>query len=218
MAMAKETFEYPLPLALDVGSVGLTDEQFYRLCRDNRDLRIELTSQGEIIIMPPTGSTTGWRNSEINYHLTDWSKKDGADKLHPADKLHGADKLHPRGLTFDSSTGFTLPNGARRSPDAAWIRRDRWDALTEDEQEGFAPLCPDFVLELRSSQDSLTTLQDKMVEYMENGAQLGWLIDPKNKHVYIYRPGQPVEHLDDPESVSGDPLLPGFVLNMKEIW
>ena len=204
--MAKKVFEYPMPLALNVGSVGLTDQQFYRLCRDNRALRIELTTQGEIIIMPPTGSTTGWRNSKINFRLTDWSEKDGADKL------------HPRGLTFDSSTGFTLPNGARRSPDAAWIRRDRWDVLGESEREGFAPLCPDFVLELRSSDDSLSILQEKMVEYIENGARLGWLIDPKNKHVYVYLPGQPAKRLEDPELMSEDSVLSGFVLNMQEIW
>ena len=162
--MTRETVEQALsmslPIALDVHSVHLSDEQFYQLCRDNRDLRLELTAEGELIIMPPTGSLTGWRNAKINYRLTAWAEADGT------------------GLTFDSSTGFTLPNGTKRSPDAAWIKRERWEALTEKEQEGFAPLCPDFVAELRSPDDSLSTLQDKMAEYVENGAKLGLLFDP----------------------------------------
>jgi Uma2 family endonuclease len=189
-----------LPIALDIHSVQLSDEQFYQLCSDNRDLRLELTAEGELIIMPPTGSLTGWRNAKINYRLTAWAEADGA------------------GLTFDSSTGFTLANGAKRSPDAAWIKRERWEALTEKEQQGFAPICPDFVAELRSPDDSLSTLQAKMVEYIENGAQLGLLFDPKTKRVYVYRPGQPVETLEDPEAISGDPILTGFRLNLKDIW
>ncbi|HXG65179.1 MAG TPA: Uma2 family endonuclease [Blastocatellia bacterium] len=202
--MATETLEQPTQLspslALDVHSVQLTDEQFYRLCRDNRDYRIELTAQGKLIVMPPTGSMTGWRNARIIHRLTAWTENEG------------------KGLTFDSSTGFTLPNGAKRSPDASWVKRERWDALTEQEKEKFAPLCPDFVVELRSPDDTLATLQEKMAEYIENGAQLGWLIDPKNKQVYVYRPGQPVECLDNAETVSGDPVLSGFVLNLKDIW
>jgi len=189
-----------LPVAVDVHSLHLTDEQFLQLCRDNRDLRFELTAEGELIIMPPTGSMTGWRNADINHQLTTWAKSDGT------------------GLTFDSSTGFRLPNGAKRSPDAAWIKRDRWDALTEREKEGFAPLCPDFVLELRSADNSLSSLQDKMVEYLDNGAQLGWLIDPKARRVYVCRPGQAVEWLEQPEAVSGDTVLPGFVLKLKDLW
>jgi Uma2 family endonuclease len=189
-----------LPIALDVHSVLLTDEQFYQLCRDNRDLRLELTAQGELIIMPPTGSLTGWRNAKIIYRLTAWAEIDGT------------------GLSFDSSTGFKLPNGAKRSPDAAWIKLDRWEALNKKEQEGFAPICPDFVVELRSPDDSLSTLQEKMVEYIENGARLGWLIDPKAKRVYVYQPGQAVEMLENPETVSGDPVLPAFALGLKEIW
>jgi Uma2 family endonuclease len=143
---------------------------------------------------------TGSRNADINYQLTAWAKNDGT------------------GLTFDSSTGFSLPNGAKRSPDAAWIRRERWESLTEQQQEGFAPICPDFVLELRSPDDSLSALQDKMVEYLENGARLGWPIDPKTRRIYVYRPGLPVECLENPESISGDPVLPRFVLNMKGVW
>jgi Uma2 family endonuclease len=202
--MTTEVFEQvspaTLPVAVDVHSLQLTDAQFLRLCRDNRDLRFELTAGGELIIMPPTGSITGWRNADINYQLTDWAKRDGT------------------GLTFDSSTGFKLPSGAKRSPDAAWIRRDRWDALTEQEKEGFAPLCPDFVLELRSADDRLSALQDKLAEYLDNGAQLGWLIDPKDKRVYVYRPGQPVECLEQPEAMAGETILPGFVLSLKDLW
>lgn len=187
-------------MVLDVESVGLTDEQFERLCRDNRELRLELTAEGKLIIMLPAGSETGRRNNELSYQLTAWAKRDGT------------------GLVFDSSTGFTLPNGAKRAPDASWIRRERWEALTEDEREGFAPLCPDFVAELRSKDDSLAELKEKMEEYLDNGARLGWLIDPKSKSVYVWRPGQPVEYLKKAHSVSGDPELPGFALDLQEIW
>lgn len=190
----------PYLLELNVKSVGLTDEQFYLLCRDNPDLRFELTAQKALIIMPPTGSRTGWRNSKLTHRLANWAEADGT------------------GLTFDSSTGFTLPNGAKPSPDAAWVRRERWEALSDDEQDGFAPLCPDFAIELRSPRDSLSTLQIKLSEYIENGAQLGWLIDPGNRRVYIYRPGQPVEGLENPDSIEGSPVLPGFVLNLADIW
>src|ERR1700754_397735 len=189
-----------LPVAVDVHSLHLTDAQFLQLGRDNRDLWFELTAEGELIITPPTGSMTRWRNADINYQLTAWAKRDGT------------------GLTFDSSTSFKLPNGAKRSPDAAWIRRDRWEALTEQEKEGFAPLCPDFVLELRSPDDSLSTLQNKMAEYVEQGAQLGWLIDPKARRVYVFRPGQLTESLEQPETVSGDPILSGLVLKLKDLW
>jgi Uma2 family endonuclease len=190
----------PYLLTLNVKSVGLTDDQFFMLWRDNPELRLELTAEKELIIMPPSGSKTGWRNSRLNYRLVRWSDTDGT------------------GITFDSSTGFTLPNGAKRSPDAAWVRRDRWEALSEEEQEEFAPLCPDFVIELRSPRDRLSTLQSKMAEYIENGAQLGWLIDPRNKRVHIYRPGRPVEVLESPDSVEGGPVLPGFVMNLVDIW
>ena len=202
--MTRETIEQvssmSLPIALDVHSVHLTDDQFYQLCKDNRDLRLELTAQGELIIMPPTGSITGWRNAKINYQLTAWAETNGT------------------GLTFDSSTGFTLPSGAKRSPDAAWIRQERWYLLTEEEREGFAPICPDFVLELRSADDSLSVLQEKMVEYIENGAKLGWLLDPKGKRIYVYWPGQPVECLENPETISGNPVLLGFELKTRDIW
>jgi Uma2 family endonuclease len=190
----------PYLQVVNVKSVGLTDEQFYLLCRDNPDLRIELTADQELIIMPPTGSKTGWRNSKLTQRLANWAEANSG------------------GLSFDSSTGFTLPNGAKRSPDAAWVRRQRWEALSQEEQDGFAPLCPDFVVELRSPKDTLPVLQRKMLEYMASGAQLGWLIDPSSRRVYIYRPGQPVESLDNPESIKGDPVLPGFVFRPADIW
>lgn len=186
--------------ALDFRSISLSDEQFLQLCQDNEDLRLELTAEGDLIIMAPTGGTTGSRNAKFNARLTVWAEKDGT------------------GLSFDSSTMFCLPNGAKRSPDAAWVSYERWNALTEAEQESVVPLCPDFVLELRSASDSLRYLQAKMQEYISNGAQLGLLIDPKSKQVHVYRPEEPVEALDNPETVSGDPVLPGFALSMKDIW
>jgi Uma2 family endonuclease len=194
------SYETPFRLVLDICAVGLAEEQFFRLCVDNRDLRFELTAQGELIIMPPTGMETGWRNAKITQRLGNWAEVDG------------------RGLVFGSSTGFTLPNGSKRSPDASWVRRERWEALSREERQRFAPICPDFVLELRSPSDALAMLEDKMEEYMANGAQLGLLVDPETRSVYIYRPGQPVERLEDPETVVGDPILPGFTLNVRDIW
>ena len=185
---------------LNVQSVHLTDEQFHRLCEDNRDLRFELTAQRELLIMSPTGTKTGWRSSRINQRLATWSEQDGT------------------GMAFDSSTGFTLPNGAKRSPDAAWVGREMWESLTEEEQEGFAPICPDFAIELRSPTDRLADLQEKMREYIENGTQLGWLFDPKSKRAYIYRPNKPEELLENPSSMDGEHVLPGFVFDPREIW
>jgi Uma2 family endonuclease len=188
------------PLTLDVKSAGLTDEQFYRLCADNRELRLELTAERELVIMPPTGGETGRRNTRLTQRLANWAEKDGT------------------GEAFDSSTGFNLPNGAMRSPDASWVRRGQWDSLTRAQREEFIPACPDFVAELRSRKDRLRTLQAKMEEYIENGAELGWLIDPGTKRVYVYRPGRPVECLDAPSTLNGAPVLPGFVFNVSEIW
>jgi Uma2 family endonuclease len=187
-------------LTLDLRSIRLTAAQFQQLCRDNQDLRLELASNGDLIVMPPTGSRTGQRSFNLNGQLSAWVKTDGT------------------GVAFDSSTGFALPDGAILSPDASWVRRERWDALSEEEQEGFAPLCPDFVIELRSHSNTLKSLQDKMQEYMENGAQLAWLIDPVERRVYIYRTGEEVEMLIDPATVSADPTLKGFVLQLAELW
>ena len=185
---------------LELRNIRLTAAQFQRICRDNRDLRLELTSNGDLIIMPPTGSRTGQRNANLTRQLATWAQKDGT------------------GVAFDSSTGFTLPNEAILSPDASWVRRERWDALSKEEQEGFAPLCPDFVIELRSHSNTLKSLQDKMQEYLENGSQLAWLIDPLERRVYIYRTGEEVEMLIDPATVSADPTLKGFVLQLTELW
>jgi Uma2 family endonuclease len=189
----------PPNFIVDVHSV-LTGDEFIQLCRDNRDMRMELTSKGELILMPPTGSKTGLRNARVTQRLSAWAEADGS------------------GFCFDSSTGFTLPNGARRSPDVAWVRRDRWEALTEEEQEGFAPLCPDFVIELRSRSDNVPPLEGKMVEYIENGTSMAWMLDQLHKRIYIYRSDQQPEVLEDPQAVAGKSLLPGFVLNLREIW
>ncbi|WP_008316938.1 Uma2 family endonuclease [Leptolyngbya sp. PCC 6406] len=184
-------------LAVHFPSIApMTAPQFYEFCQANRELRIERTATGEVIIMPPAFSDTGNRNVKIAQQLANWADQDGS------------------GEPFDSSTGFTLVNGATRSPDAAWVRRDRWDALTPTQQASFAPLCPDFVLELRSASDRLTALKDKMVEYLENGARLGWLIDRKHRRVYVYRPQQDVEILEQPDVVQGDP----FTLDLARIW
>jgi Uma2 family endonuclease len=181
-------------------TLTVTHEQLVELAIANRDLQLERTATGELIVMAPTGSITGNRNLDIEGQLWLWNRQ---AKL---------------GKTFNSSTGFHLPNGADRSPDAAWVRQDWWDALTPDQQEGFAPLCPDFVLELRSTYDNLAPLQAKMQEYMANGACLGWLIDRKNQTVEIYRQEQAVEILNRPFSLSGEDVLPGFILDMTEVW
>jgi Uma2 family endonuclease len=180
--------------------IELTDEQFFELCQINRDLRIERTATGELVIMPPTGTETGGRNFNLIGQLWVWVNQDGT------------------GIGFDSSTGFTLPNGAERSPDAAWVKLERWNALSPEQQKKFAPICPEFVVELRSPSDNLEPLKTKMQEYIDNGALLGWLIDRKRQRVYVYRLGVSVECLDNPASVSGDPVLPGFVLDLSKIW
>ena len=193
--------DYPIPpelIALTHQSV--TPEQFERLCGEYRELRLELTSTGELIVMPPTGSETGRSNADLTYQLMAWTRKDVT------------------GVCFDSSAGFTLPNGAIRSPDGSWIRRERWNSLTEQQKKTFAPICPDFAAEIRSSGDTLKDLYLKLFEYLENGASLGWLIDPFKRQVYIYQPNHEVVVLNNPETVSGDPLLPSFRLNLSTLW
>jgi Uma2 family endonuclease len=179
-------------------TIELTDEQFFQLCQNNRDLRLERTAEGELIIMPPTGWESGNRNSRLTQRLGNWTDADGT------------------GISFDSSTGFKLPNGANRSPDASWVSRERLEALNPDPAK-FLPLAPDFAVELRSASDSLKTVQQKMQEYIENGVRLGWLIDPQNQQVEIYRPGQEVEVLQSPTSLSGEDVLPGFILDLAQI-
>lgn len=180
--------------------IKLTDEQFFQLCQDNRDLRFERNANGELIIMPPTGGETGNRNAGLTAQVWVWNEQ---SKL---------------GMVFDSSTGFKLPNGANRSPDAAWIPLERWNALNNEQQKKFLPLCPDFVVELLSPSDSLSATQRKMQEYMDNGTRLAWLIVRSSPRVEIYRQGQEVEILEFPVSLSGEDVLPGFVLNLESIW
>ncbi len=190
------------PIVLRIlSTMQMTDDQFFEFCQINRDLRIERNKLGELVIMPPTGSETGNREFNILGQLWVWSEQDGT------------------GIAFSPSTGFKLSTGAERSPDASWIKLERWNALSAEQKQKFAPICPDFVIELRSASDNLKPLQEKMEEYMrEPGVQLGWLIDRKNRRVYIYRPNQEVECLENPATVSGESVLPGFVLNMSKIW
>ena len=185
---------------LDLDKINLTDEQFFQLCQNNPDMRFERTASGELIIMSPTGSITSDRNADLTCQLRNWNRK------------------YKLGKSFDSSGGFKLPNGAERSPDASWVKMERWNSLTEEEQERFAPLCPDFVVELMSSSDTLEKTKAKMKEYMGNGARLEWLINRKQKQIEIYRQNQGVEILEFPQTVSGEDVLPGFVLDLEEIW
>lgn len=178
----------------------IKEEQYLKICEDNPGLKLELDQYGTLIVMPPTGGTSGNRNAEITYQLQAWNKQ---KKL---------------GKVFDSSTEFKLPNGAFRSPDAAWISLERWNRLTKKEQDKFPPLAPDFVIELRSSSDRLKPLQEKMQEYITNGVRLGWLIDPQNRQIEMYRLGHSVEILSSPNSLSGEDVLPDFELDLNEIW
>ncbi|PZV08132.1 MAG: Uma2 family endonuclease [Leptolyngbya sp.] len=187
-----------LTLTLDP-VVRLTREQFYALCEVNHDIRLERSSTGDLILMPPTGWESGRQNSKLNLRVGTWAEHDGT------------------GFVFDSSTGFSLPNGADRSPDVAWVAKARIEALSPDPAR-FLPLAPDFVIELRSATDKLATLQHKMAEYRDCGVRLGWLIDPHEKRVEIYRLGRPTEYLSQPEQLSGEEVLPGFVLALAEIW
>ena len=181
-------------------TLRVTDDQFLELVRANPDLRMERTAEGELIILSPTGSEGGNYNAELTTDFGIWNRQ---AKL---------------GKVFDSSTGFKLPNGATRTPDTAWVKQARWDALTSEQRKGFAPLCPDFVLELASETDDIEMLQAKMQEYLENGCSLGWLIDPKTRQVEIYRSNREVEVLQNPESLSGEEILPGFTLNLEIIF
>jgi Uma2 family endonuclease len=187
-------------ITLDVRPLQINDDAFGELCSVNRDLRLERTAQGELLIMSPVGGETGNRNSHLLVQVWLWNEQSGL------------------GVVFDSSTGFALPNGARRSPDVAWVVQARWEALTAEERRRFPPLCPDVVLELRSPSDMLSTVQQKMREYMEQGAMLGWLIDPERQCVEVYRVGQAVAVLARPARLSGNPVLPGFVLDLQRIW
>ena len=179
---------------------NLTDTEFVELTQANRDLRLEMLATGELVIMAPTGGETGARNFELYLDLGQWNRKTRLGKA------------------FDSSTGFVLPNGARRSPDLSWLTLDRWQSLTPEQRRRFIPLCPDFAVELMSDSDDLTLLQAKMLEYLENGLRLGWLIMPQTKQVEVYRPGPAVEILDNPKTLRGEAVLPGFEMNLEPIW
>lgn len=194
-----ETLTLNLPAA-----VALTDEQFYQLCVANEEWRLELTAEGEMIVMPPTGGESGIRNSDLTTDLNLWNRQTRLGKV------------------FDSSTVFRLPNGAKRSPDASWVLRERWEALSAEDKRKFPPLCPDFVMELRSQSDSLEKLRSKMLDYRANGCRLGWLIDPQTPLVEIYRLSQDVEVInftvDQLPTLSGEDVLPGFRLDLTPIF
>lgn len=189
------------PMVLhQLAELQMSDEQFYQFCQNNPTWTIERSAAGEILIMSPTGAETGGYNFDLITQLGIWTRRDG------------------RGKGFDSSTGFRLPNGAVRSPDAAWVLKSRWETISPKDRQGFPLLCPDFVLELRSPTDLLATLQDKLQEYIANGAQLSWLIDPVEGQVLVYRPDQAVEVLNTPAKLAGDPVLKGFVLDLQDFW
>ncbi|MDF5730211.1 MAG: Uma2 family endonuclease [Rhizonema sp. PD38] len=181
---------------LNFQNVSLSDEQFYQLCQDNETWQLERTAKGELVIMPPVGGVSGNREADLNADLVIWNRQTQL------------------GRVFSSSTIFRLPNGGNRSPDVAWVTNERWQSLTPEEQEKFPPLCPDFVIELRSRTDSLTQLQEKLQEYLNSGLRLGWLINPQAQQVEIYRPNQTVEIVQLPASLSGEDVLPGFVLDL----
>lgn len=191
----------PVPLEVELGErLPRSDEELFEFCARNPELRVERTAQGDLIVMTPAGWASGHRSAEIVRTLTAWAATDG------------------KGWASDSSAGFVLPNGAMRAPDAAWVLRSRLAPLSQETKERFLPLCPDFVVELRSPSDRLPDLQAKMEEYRDNGARLGWLIDPQERRVHVYRPGRPAEVLEDPAEVSGDPELPGLVLDLGPVW
>ena len=190
----------PYRLVLNIRALEMTEDQLIQLCSDNGDLRIELTANRELIIMPPNGLEGSWQEGELYLQVGNWAKQDGT------------------GRAFGPNAGYTLPNGAVRAPDVSWMPLSRWESMRREDQTKFGHTFPDFAIELRSPSDSLREVQDKMLEYMENGVRLGFLIDPQNRRVHVYRPGQPMEILEEPANVSADPVLPGFVLDLSAIW
>ena len=187
-------------MSLNFRNARLSDEQFEELCRNNQDLKFEMSARGELIIVPPTSPESGWRNSELNFAVVEWSKTDGT------------------GIVFDSSTLFTLPNSAKRSPDVSWMTKEKWEAISPSERQKFSRVVPDFVIELLSPTDDLDETRTKMDEYVENGIKLGWLIDPAERKVYIYRANGSGEILENPTELSGEDVLPGFRLDVTKIW
>ncbi len=195
----KGFYDEMFPIFLKLNTKTWTDDEYFDFCRKHKDLRFETSKDGDLIIMPPTGGETSDRNSEINFQLRGWAKKNS------------------RGIAFESNVEFVLPSGAKKSPDASWILKERYYALTLKQRESFPPICPDFVVELRSKSDRLKPIQDKMAEYTENGVRLGWLIDPYKKQVHIYRKNGEIEILENPKKVSGEDVLEGFELDLAEI-
>jgi Uma2 family endonuclease len=190
-----------LPLVLNMPStVRMDADQFYTFCQANPDLWMERTAKGQIVISPSRDGMTSHRNARLVSSLGRWANQDGT------------------GVVFECSGTFALPNQAIRSPDASWVRRSRLAGLTAEQKKKFLPLCPDFVIELRSPSDHLSDLKKKMEAYIANGTELGWLINPKRREVFVYRPNQAALHLKNPDTVSGDPVLPGFILDLRQIW
>ncbi|MEO8071799.1 MAG: Uma2 family endonuclease [Acidobacteriota bacterium] len=199
-ASSTETYFPTQPFILDFHSARLTEKQFEELCRNNRDLKFEMSAKGELIIVPPTSPESGWKNSNLTTEVTLWSRKDKT------------------GIVFDSSTMFTLPNDAKRSPDVSWMTNEKWESLSPSERRKFSRIVPDFVIELFSPTDNLAETQAKMEEYIENGVRLGWLIDPFEHKVHVYRANGEIEILDNPEKVSGESVLKNFELKVREVW
>jgi len=197
-----ETSWLTTPLVLTGGPyfAGMTRDQFFQFCQLNPDVRMERSAEGDLVIMAPAGSESGRKSGEAFYQLTVWSKQDGT------------------GITFDASAGFGLPKGGERSPDASWVLRERWNALSDEDRRKFAPLAPDFVIEVRFDTDRLPTLRKKMQEYADNGVRLGWLLDPIERRVEVYRPGQAPLTMENPAAIVADPELPGFTLDLTPIW
>ncbi len=191
-----------LPLLIDAShaTVRVSSAEFDRLCQINPDLRLELTKDGELIVMPPVGGESGNYESELAIDLGNWNRRTRLGK------------------TFSSSTIFILPNGSKKSPDAAWVELSRWEALTPEDRKKFPPLAPDFVIELRSETDRLPDLQAKMQEYRDNGVRLGWLINPQQQQIEIYRLGGEVVVLQSPNTLSGEDVLPEFTLDLSTIF
>ncbi len=188
-------------LTLNLAPVGsLTREAFYALCEVNPELSLERTAQGELIVVTPVGGGGSRREADLITDVNNWNRRTQL------------------GVVFSSAGLFSLPQGGDRAPDVAWVKRERWQALSPEEQEGIPPICPDFVIELRSRTDRLAPLQAKMQEYLHSGLRLGWLIDPHHRRVEVYRAGQPVERLEQPQSLSGEEVLPGFVLEVSRFW
>ncbi len=192
-------YDQMFPISLKINTKSWTNDEYFDFCQKHQDLRIETNKYGDLMIMPPTGGETSDRNTEIIRQLANWGKE------------------NKKGKVFESNVEFELPSGAKKSPDASWILKERYFALTQKEREGFPPICPDFVIELRSKSDRLKPIQDKMAEYIENGVRLGWLIDPYQKQVHIYRKSGEIEILENPKTVSGEDVLEGFVLGLEEI-